>query len=212
MRLIPSADEPRAERRRLGESLYHVAFEDFTQMQQALCGGATIDEVAREFGLPHHEVVRPMARNVVTAVDGADFFVQAFDAVTPIITAPITSVAAGYTSPDQKNTLHKGAMLYMIVTSLSTAVSLAVRVNGKENVTGTYVQIGAVSLDATSMAAGAQNIGIQVYPGLLAQTAIPSTNQPAQINAVLPAVFQVVVSAAAAPGTFSFKMGQTKIL
>jgi hypothetical protein len=73
MRLIPLADDtgygrpddllggsaglPRAERRRLGESLYH-AFEDFTQMQQALCGGATIDEVARAFGLPHHEVAR----------------------------------------------------------------------------------------------------------------------------------------------------------
>jgi hypothetical protein len=58
-----------------------------------------------------------MARNVVTAVDSADFFVQARDIAAALINVVATATGT-QNSPDQVNTLHKGVVLFAVITSM----------------------------------------------------------------------------------------------
>jgi hypothetical protein len=152
-----------------------------------------------------------MARAIQTQVDSADFFVQARDSATPILTVTTTTTNNFGASPDQVNTLHKGAVLYLMITSLSAASTLGVSINGKEASTGQYITVARVSLD--SVPAGAANYAMSVYPGAVDTGAASAVGQHAA-GVPLPAVFQVVASNAAGSGnaTFSAKIGMSKIL
>ena len=90
-----------------------------------------------------------MARSIQTAVDSADFFVQAQDALTAIIaTQSATAGASSPQSADISNRLHRGVAFYITVASVTVnTATLAVNLLGKNAVDGLYYQVGRVSLD-----------------------------------------------------------------
>lgn len=152
-----------------------------------------------------------MARAIQTQVDSADFFVQSRDSTSPVLTVTTTTTNNLGVSADQVNTLHKGVVLYLMITSLSVASTLGVSINGKEASTGAYIPVARVSLD--SVPAGAGNYAMSVYPGAVDTGGTGASGQHA-VGVPLPAVFQVVASNAAGSGnaTFSAKIGMSKIL
>ena len=154
-----------------------------------------------------------MARNVVTAVDSADFFVQAKDSLTNILNV-VTTATSSVVSADITNTLHKGAIFYVAIASVTvTAATLALNINGKNAVDGLYYPVCRVSVDGVSV--GSQGkFTAQIYPGVTT----PGPANANAVSAVLPAVFQVQASltisntTATMSGTVSYSVGISKIL
>lgn len=105
-----------------------------------------------------------MARNVVTQVDSADFFVQAQDAAAAVL-ATLTATS-GTTSPqgaDTTNRLHRGVAFYITVASVTVnTATLALNLLGKNLVDGGYYVVGRVSLDGIVTTG---NYGVVFYPG-----------------------------------------------
>jgi hypothetical protein len=148
---------------------------------------------------------------VFKAVDSVDFFVQALDLPVSVLSVTTTATNNFAASADIKNTVHKGAVLFLAVTSLSTISTIGININGKDPVTGNYMLVSRVSLD--SVPAGAGNYAAEIYPGLT-DTGGASAAGFHRDSAVLPAIFQVVASTVVAggAGTIAFKMGMSKIL
>jgi hypothetical protein len=155
-----------------------------------------------------------MARNITTATDSLDFFVQSQDSLTSIVSVAATTSNATFTSADIKNTLHKGAAFYIFIGTLTVnSVTLGININGKNAVDGLYYPLIRTSLDGI---AANGNLGAEIYPGLVDSNA--TGGSIAHAEGVLPAVFQVVASltvttTASMTGTFNgFKMGMSKVL
>lgn len=158
-----------------------------------------------------------MARNVVTQVDSADFFVQHRDS-TALVLNPGTTAGGTNNSADQATTLHKGVALYVAIASMTVnTATLAVNINGKNAVDGLYYPVARCSLDGLTNGSGG-NFGIEIYPGMVSND-IASNVPPAfaQRQGVTPAVFQVqasltVTTTASMTGTLSYKIGMSKLV
>jgi hypothetical protein len=152
-----------------------------------------------------------MARNPVCLADRVEMYVQHQDSTANLISVTATATTS-LSSSDQTNTVQKGAVFYVTVTSLTVnSATLGVNVNGKDAVSGSYFPVGRVSLDGI-VASGVYTAII--YPGI-GTTGLP-TNAVAA-NGILPAIFQVQASltlttSAGMSGTLGVKMGMSKIL
>lgn len=157
-----------------------------------------------------------MARNVVTQVDSADFFVQHRDLGTAF-TVQATNGGTSPVSADQLNTVQKGLILFVNVVSLTVnTATLAFNINGK-NLDGNYYQVARASLDGLTNASNGK-FGIEFYPGMVSND-IASNVPPAfaQRQGVLPPVFQVqasltVTTSAAQSGVLTYSVGMSKLL
>ena len=153
-----------------------------------------------------------MARGIQTAVDSADFFVQARDVTTALINVVATATQT-LNSPDQVNTLHKGVVLFLNVVSVAATTTVGLNIQGKDPISGNYVTIGRVSLDGQATNAVGANM-IEVYPGISAVASLGGQN--GGINGVLPATWRVQASitATASQGGagISFSVGQSRVL
>jgi hypothetical protein len=149
---------------------------------------------------------------VFKAVDSVDFFVQSRDITTALLNITATATST-QNSADQVNTLHKGVVLFLNVVSVAATATLALNVQGKDPVSGSYVTIGRVSLDASATNATGPNM-VQVYPGISAVASLGGQN--GGLNAVLPATWRVQASitATASQGGagVSFSVSQSRIL
>lgn len=155
-----------------------------------------------------------MARSIQTAVDSADFFVQAQDITTALLSITATATST-QNSADQTNRLHKGAVLFINVVSVAATTTVALNVQAKDPVSGNYVTIGRVSLDGQATnAVGTQ--ALEIYPGISAQASLGTANTPGGINAALPQTWRVQASitATASQGGagVSFSVSASKIL
>lgn len=152
-----------------------------------------------------------MARNPVCLADSVEMYVQHQDSTANLISVTATA-ATSLTSTDQKNTLQKGAVFYITVTSLTVnSATLGINVNGKDAVSGAYFPVGRVSIDG--IAATGLYTGV-IYPGI-GTTGLPANANAA--NGILPATFQVqatltITTTASMSGTLGVKMGMSKII
>lgn len=165
-----------------------------------------------------------MTRSLMTAIDRYNLYVASRDMTFDVLNATatnstsitattsnsilnISATATGSnSSQDLTNTVHKGLLLYITVGSLTVnTATLAVNVNGKDPFTGSYMQVGRVSLDG--IAANGTFVA-QFYPGL-------SGNQ--QASTVVPPTYQVqasltITTTASMSGTLTYKIGGAQIL
>ena len=153
-----------------------------------------------------------MARGVNTAIDSLDFFVQARDVTTAVITVTATATST-QNSPDQVNTLHKGATLFLNMVSVAATTTVGLNIQGKDPVSGNYATIARASLDAQATNAVSTNALI-IYPGVTAQASLGSVGSA--VNIALPMTWRVQASitATASQGGAgaSFTIGVSKIL
>lgn len=154
-----------------------------------------------------------MARNVVTQVDSADFFVQAQDATAAVLN--ITATATGSNaSADITNTMQKGAVFFVTITSLAVATTIGININGKDPLTLAYMPLARVSLDGAN--AGAPLVtAFAVYPGFTTQASLGASGSGQGVSAALSRIIQVVASIGQAGGVstpFSYKIGMSKVL
>jgi hypothetical protein len=152
---------------------------------------------------------------VVKAVDSVDFFVQhtaGQDTRDATNLANFTATATGFVSPDQTNTVHKGALLMLNISTLSVnSATLAVNVDGKRG-DGVYFNLARLSLDGLTTSLGQSTI--LVYPGVTAP-AVPGNMTAFAIP--LPGKYRVtatlsITTTASMSGVAGYSIGQSKIL
>lgn len=161
-----------------------------------------------------------MARSVQTQVDSADFFVQAFDATSPIIATQTATNGTGSSpqSADITNTLHKGCVLFATIASVSVnTATLAVNFLGKNVVDGAYYFIQRVSVDGIVTPLSFSFILNPAWSGTGA-TFSGAGGASAIAGGILPRVFAVqasltVTTTASMSGTVAYAIrGMSKVL
>jgi len=152
-----------------------------------------------------------MARGIVTAIDSLDFFVQAQDTNLGFaIAAASNQTNIGGTIT---NTQHRGAVMYVQVTSLTVnTATLALGILGINPVTGNGHLVGKVSLDG--IVTNGQ-YAISFYPGMV--SANTSGGSFAQGPCLLPAKFQIqasmtVSTTASMTGSLTYSVNMSRVL
>jgi len=155
-----------------------------------------------------------MARSLQTAVDSTDFFVESRDITTALLNISATATGSN-NSADQVNTLHKGVALFINITSIAATATIGINVQGKDPVSGNYVTLTRISLDAQATLAATSTSMFEVYPGLT--TSVPATvGTNGALNLALPKTWRVQASitATASQGgaNVGYSISQSRIL
>lgn len=153
-----------------------------------------------------------MSRASTTLIDSLNFFVQAADQATSILT--VTASATGtFTGVSLTNTLHKGGMFFINLTTVAATCTVRFNLMGIDPVSGGSGVIGNISLDAISTG-NIGNISWQVYPGIV--TTVGTTNVEYHNNGIFSQkiFLQASITATASAGgaAVSFTTGLSKVV
>jgi hypothetical protein len=130
-----------------------------------------------------------MARNVNTAVDSADFFVENRDVAIQTIVATATSTQTG---ADQKNTLQRGVILNPVFSTIAATCTVRFTVQGKDDISGLFYTVTSLSLDGITT--GNVNTIMAGAPLVIHPNAPATPVTGTGVAAVLPAKFRVITS------------------
>lgn len=158
-----------------------------------------------------------MGQSVVTLIDNANLYVQSQDYVdssgngASLLT--VTASATGtYTSPEFTNTLHKGGVIFLNLTTVSATCTIGITLQGKDPYSGNFGNLGRVSIDAVTASFTVRPITWTMYPGVLEATATLDYHHNSVFSRICRVVVSVTATASAGNAALSFTTGLTKIL
>lgn len=150
-----------------------------------------------------------MATYELKVLDSANLYVENTDLSTAVLTVTATSTATK-NGADQTNLLHTGGLFYVVFTSVVATSTVRVNVQGKDPISGNYITVASVSIDAVSVTTnGNASQAIYVYAGAVGGNANV-------FGVPLPRTYRVQASItvinATATSAVTMTIGQSKIL
>lgn len=153
----------------------------------------------------------------VTLIDSAAMYVQLADyedsSGNGASLLTVTASATGtYTSPDFANTVHKGGIFFINLTTVSATCTMVLSVQAKDPYSGNYGQIARVSIDAVTASFTVRPITWTVYPGIVTADTTLEYHNNSPFSSVCRIVASITATASGGNGATSFTLGLTKII
>ena len=147
-----------------------------------------------------------MARGIVTLIDSINFFVQAQDVSTSVLSVS-ASATGTYNGADIANTLHKGGTFFFAISTIAATCTVHLNVQAKDPVSNGYFTFANISLDGVTTG-NIGNYSFQVYPGIITTTGSGLGVNDFHHNGIFPAIMRVQASitATASAGGAAFTM------
>lgn len=157
------------------------------------------------------------SQGTITLIDSAAMYVQLQDYedssgnAASLLT--VTASATGtYTSPDFTNTVHKGGVFFLNLTTVSATCTMGLNLQAKDPYSGNYGTIARVSIDAVTASFTVSPIIWTIYPGVVNSTATMTYQNNGVFSRICRIVASITATASGGNGATSFTMGLTKVI